>query len=105
MKNNMLIHRMADWLDKKYFRPNTVSAPARLPAPPCWYRPNAASHPLPAPPQTAGAALLVQTDPRQPRCRHAEHQPLQRAPEPAQPDRAHHGPEQDALVVDVHRAA
>src|SRR6218665_3676324 len=43
MKNSMLIHRMADWLDKKYFRPNTVSARARLPAPPCWYRPIADS--------------------------------------------------------------
>src|SRR6218665_2168733 len=94
MKNNMLIHRMADWLDKKYFRPNTVSAPARLPPPPPPYTPNPPPTPPPPPPP-----------PRRPRSPHAEHQPLQRAPEPAQPDRAHHGPEQDALVVDVHRAA
>ena len=43
MKNSMLIHRMADWLDRKYLRPNTVSARARLPAPSCWYRPMAMS--------------------------------------------------------------
>jgi len=33
MKNNMLIHRMADWLDKKYLSQKTLSAFARLP----WY--------------------------------------------------------------------
>ncbi len=43
MKNSMLIHRMADWLDRKYLRPNTVSARARLPAPSCWYSPIAIS--------------------------------------------------------------
>jgi hypothetical protein len=43
MKNSMLIHRMADWLERKYLRPNTVSARARLPAPSCWYSPRARS--------------------------------------------------------------
>ncbi len=43
MKNNMLIHRMADWLERKYLRPNTVSARARLPPSPSWYRPSASN--------------------------------------------------------------
>jgi hypothetical protein len=33
MKNNTLIHRMADWLDRKYFSQNTCSARAKSP----WY--------------------------------------------------------------------
>ncbi|MNV97591.1 hypothetical protein D3C71_1927330 [compost metagenome] len=34
---------MADWLDKKYLSPNTVSARAKVPAPSCWYKPIAIS--------------------------------------------------------------
>ena len=33
MKNSMLIHRMADWLDRKYLSQNTVSPRRRSP----WY--------------------------------------------------------------------
>ena len=33
MKISMLIHKMADWLERKYLSQNTVSALARLP----WY--------------------------------------------------------------------
>jgi len=43
MKKTTLIHRMADWLERKYLRPNTASARSRLPAPSCWYRPMAIS--------------------------------------------------------------
>ncbi len=31
MKNSMLIHRMADWLDRKYLSQNTSSARASDP--------------------------------------------------------------------------
>ena len=33
MKNNMLIHKMADWLERKYLSQNTLSAFSKVP----WY--------------------------------------------------------------------
>jgi len=44
MKHSMLIHRMADWLDRKYLRPNTWSerASRACPSGP-WYSQMASS--------------------------------------------------------------
>ena len=43
MKNTMLIQRMADWLDRKYLRPNTVSERASCAPSGPWYSAMASS--------------------------------------------------------------
>ena len=55
--------------------------------------------------QGARTILLIQADGHQRQGRHHQHQYPQRAPEPAQPDHAGHGSDQDAFFIHIHVGA